>query len=148
MEQLLNAFGIDAKLIVVQILNFVVLAAALSYFLYKPLIKMLDEREAKIKQGVADAEAAEAARAAADADRKNVLEAAHKEAADVHARATSHAKEHAASIVSDAEVRASDIVASAHTQSEHIKSNARAESEAEVAQLAILAAERALRERA
>ena len=141
MEQLLNAFGIDAKLIVVQILNFVVLAAALSYFLYKPLIKMLDEREAKIKQGVADAEAAEA-------DRKNVLEAAHKEAADVHARATSHAKEHAASIVSDAEVRASDIVASAHTQSEHIKSNARAESEAEVAQLAILAAERVLRERA
>ena len=127
MEQLLNAFGIDAKLIVVQILNFVVLAAALSYFLYKPLIKMLDEREAKIKQGVADAEAAEAARAAADADRKNVLEAAHKEAADVHVRATSHAKEHAASIVSDAEVRASDIVASAHTQSEHIKSNARAD---------------------
>lgn len=147
MQELLNAFGIDAKLIVVQILNFAILAAALSYLLYKPLLKILDEREAKIKQGMEDAEAASSARAAADADRKDVLAAAQKEAADVHARAKSHAKEEASVLIGAAEERAASILTSANERSEQIKEQARTESEAEIAKLAVLAAEKVLRDR-
>lgn len=147
MQELLNAFGIDAKLIVVQILNFAVLAAALSYLLYKPLIKILDEREAKIKQGMEDADAAAAARATADAERKEVLATAQKEAAEVHERAKTHAKEEAATIVQGAEARAASIVSSANDRGEQIKEQARAESEAEIAKLAVLAAEKVLREK-
>lgn len=39
MDQLIQAFGIDAKLITVQIINFGILLAALTYFLYKPVLK-------------------------------------------------------------------------------------------------------------
>lgn len=147
MESLIDAFGIDAKLIIVQILNFVVLAAALSYLLYKPVLKILDEREAKIRQGLADAEAAGRARSEADDERKRVLEAAHREAGEVAERAASHAKEEAGAIVASAEEKAAAIVARAEERGEEAKARALAESEAEVARLAILVAEKVLRER-
>ncbi|HMA79010.1 MAG TPA: hypothetical protein VKP88_07860, partial [Candidatus Paceibacterota bacterium] len=63
MEQLIQAFGIDTRLIVVQIINFGLLLALLSYFLYRPILNLLEEREAKITQGIKDAEAAAAAKA-------------------------------------------------------------------------------------
>ncbi len=147
MESLLQAFGIDAKLIVVQILNFVILAAALSYLLYKPLLKVLDEREAKIQQGIADAEAAASAKREADTDRKAVLATAHKEAEAVAARAAAHAKEEAAAAVAAAEEKAADLLARARAHGEQAKAQALTESEQEVAKLAVLAAEKILREK-
>ena len=73
MEQLISAFGIDVKLITIQIINFVVLAGLLSYFLYKPVLKILDEREEKIKQGIADAEEAAVAKASAVSEKQALL---------------------------------------------------------------------------
>ena len=83
MESLIQAFGIDLRLIVIQIINFAVLAAALSYFLYKPVLKLLKDREDKITQGMSDAEQAAKAREMAEEDRKVVLKEAHKEAEEV-----------------------------------------------------------------
>lgn len=148
MESLINAFGIDVKLIVVQILNFVILAAALSYLLYKPLLKVLDEREAKIQQGIADAEAAANAKSEADAERRSVLGAAHKEAEAIAIRAAQHAKEETAATAASAEEKAADLLARARAEGEQAKAQAIAESEAAVAKLAVLAAEKILREKA
>ena len=58
MEQLIHAFGIDARLILLQVINFGLLMAVLSYLLYKPVLKVLAERQEKIAQGVKDAEEA------------------------------------------------------------------------------------------
>lgn len=146
MEQLLTAFGIDAKLIVIQIINFVVLMGALSYFLYKPVLRMLNEREEKIAQGIRDAEEAAQARESAEVSRKEVLSGAHKEAEDIGARAKVSAEERSSEIVNAAQVKAESIITDAKAKSEHLQAQARAESEEEVARMAILAAERVLRE--
>lgn len=148
MDQLIQAFGIDAKLIVVQILNFTLLAAGLSYLLYKPVLKMLADREAKIRQGVLDAEEAAKARATADEERKEVLTKAHAEAEDINVRARAHAEEIETSIVEDARVKAAAIVAKAEATGEELRAQAKASSDAEIARLAVLAAEKVLRERA
>ena len=66
MEQLFEAFGIDWKLLLAQAVNFGVLFVALTYFLYKPVLKTLDERKQKVAKGVTDAEAAEKMLAEAD----------------------------------------------------------------------------------
>ncbi|MEX0918208.1 MAG: F0F1 ATP synthase subunit B [Candidatus Paceibacterota bacterium] len=147
MEQLLEAFGVDVKLIVVQILNFTVLAVVLTHFLYKPVLKILSEREEQIKQGVKDAEEAAAARAAADESRKEILAAAHGEAEQVASRARAHAEEIGDTTVKQAEEKAASIVAAANVKSEQIAERARTESEAEIARLAVLTAEKVLREK-
>lgn len=147
MEQLLTAFGIDTKLIVIQILNFFVLMAVLSYLLYKPVLKILNEREAKIRQGIIDAEEAAKARDSAEEARKEVLSAAHKEAEEINSRAKIHAEESAGAIVIEAQAKANRVITDAKEKTEQMKALARAESESEVARLAMLAAEKVLREK-
>lgn len=148
MEQLLTAFGIDAKLIVIQIINFVVLAGALSYFLYKPVLGMLEAREEKIAQGVKDAEDAAGAKASAEEEKKEILAAANKDAEVVAQNAKTYADEKADAIVAEANSKAESIVKDAEGKGEEIKAKAHKDSEAEIAKLAVLAAEKVLTEKA
>lgn len=147
MEQLIQAFGIDAKLIVIQLINFGILAGLLTYFLYTPLLTMIKKREEKIAQGMKDAEAAAAAKATADDEKKVILGQAHKDAEVVGANAKVYADQKAETIVADAHTKAEAVVRSAEAKSEEIKVQARKDSEAEIAKLAVLAAEKVLREK-
>ena len=147
MEQLIEAFGVDVKLITVQIINFVILLAALSYFLYKPLLKLLADREASIKQGIDDAESAAKAKSEADNEKQAIVAAAHAEATEVNSRAKAAADQKAAEIVADAEEKKAAIVKDAERKSEELKAQAQKESEAEIAKVAILAAEKLLKEK-
>ncbi len=144
MEQLIHAFGIDVRLIIIQAVNFGLLMVALTYFLYKPVLNVLRLREEKIATGIKDAEAAAAAKAAAEAEKRAVIAAANQEAEAMAARAKQHAQEKADAIVADANRKAEAAAAEALLQAEEMKAQAIKESEAEIAKLAILAAEKVL----
>ena len=148
MEQLLLAFGIDGKLIIIQIINFVVLASLLTYFLYKPVLKILAEREEGIKQGIKDTEDAARAKASAQDEKHALLARAQTEAQAIDARATAFAKVKEADIVAQANAKASDMVRDAQAKSELLKTQTLKESEAEIAKLAVLAAQKVLQEKA
>lgn len=148
MEGILHTFGIDGRLIVIQIFNFVLLLAVLWYFLYTPVLKMLASREEKIRQGMEDAKKASEAREAAEGDKQAILSAANKEAEAVALRAKEHADVKASDIVASAEAKAQSVVKDAETKSEEIKIQARKDSEAEISKLAVLAAEKVLRQEA
>ena len=147
MEQLIHAFGIDVKLIVVQIINFVVLLAALSYFLYKPMLKLLNERQQKIEQGIKDAEDAAVAKASAVEEKQAILTQAQQEAADIDARAKAFAKGKEEEIIAAAQTKASEVIKDAESKGAALKEQALKESEAEIAKLAVLAAEKVLKEK-
>lgn len=144
MDGLIHAFGVDIKLIATSIVNFAILAGALGYFLYKPVLRILDEREKAIAQGVKDA--ADAARLVADADVKyaEVITAAETEASELVLRAKKHADEKGAEIVGDAQDKAAHVAKDAAAKREEIIASAKRESEAEIAKLAVLAAEKLL----
>ena len=146
MDQLIQAFGIDAKLIIVQVFNFGILMVALTYFLYKPVLNMLASREEKIAQGIKDAEDAARAKASADEEKKEILATANKDAEVVAANAKQYADEKATSIVANAQTKAEGIVKDAEGKGEEIKAQAHKESEAEIAKVAVLAAEKVLKE--
>lgn len=55
MSEFLSQFGIDWKLFLSQLANFVLILVVLNFFIYKPLLKILNEREKKIKKGIEDA---------------------------------------------------------------------------------------------
>ena len=144
MEQLIEAFGIDAKLIVIQIINFVVLAGLLSYLLYKPVLNILAEREEKIKQGIKDAESAARANAEATAEKQAILAAAEKEAAAIDQRAKDFGKQKTEELLTQANAKAAEIITDAESKGAQLKAQALKESEAEIAKLAVLAAEKIL----
>lgn len=146
MEQLIQAFGIDVRLITIQIINFTVLAGLLSYFLYKPVLKLLDEREEKIKKGITDAEEAALARASALEEKQEVLSMAQKEAEEIDARAKAFGKQKEEELLNEARIKADEVVSSAEQKSALLKEQALKESEAEIAKLAILTAQKVLQE--
>lgn len=55
----LEQFGIDWKLFVSQLINFLLVLAILTFFVYKPVIKIIKKRNAKIKEGLDKAEEAD-----------------------------------------------------------------------------------------
>ncbi len=148
MEQLIHAFGIDARLILIQVVNFGLLMAALTYLLYKPVLKLLAEREAKIAKGIEDAKAAETALASAEEEKKGIVSAANKEAEAMTARAAEHAEGKAEQIVADAHKKAEQVIKDAGDRGSEMKAQVLKETEAEIAKLAVLAAEKVLKERA
>jgi len=147
MTEVLNAFGIDWRLIVIQIFNFTILMGALWYFLYTPILKIIRERQEKIAEGVQDAEDAKVLKEHAEDERLKLLGEANKEAEDTLERAKGLATEKSASIISAAEAKAGGIIENATAKGEENKAKLHKESEAEIAKLAVLAAERVLKEK-
>jgi len=148
MEAIIDAFGIDVRLIIIQIVNFAILAGLLGYFLYNPILRVLAEREAKIKQGIKDAEDAARAKADADSEKQAVLSAAHGEAREINTRAKAAADEKSAAIVAEAEEKANAVVKNAELRAKESADKITKEAESEIAKTAVLAVEKLLRERA
>lgn len=145
MDQLFSAFGIDWKLLTAQAVNFGVLFVALTYLLYKPVMKTLDERRIKVAKGVEDAEAAQVMLKEADEEASVKLKGAESEAEGIVASAREAAGTEKAKIVKDAETRAAAISADAEARAQEAAAKTIRESEKEIARLAMLAAEKAMR---
>lgn len=147
MAELFAAFGINWKLLLVQAFNFGLLLAALWYFLYTPVLKMIDDRRMKIAEGVQNAEAAARRLAEAKTEGDGIVGAASREAEGIVAAARTRAEGKADEIVKSAESRAAASLKDAAARAEEAKRQALKESEREIARAAMLAAEKILREK-
>mgnify|MGYP001605190798 CR=1 FL=1 len=58
MGELIAKLGLDWRLLLAQAVNFGILVAVLTWAVYRPLLKVMAERRARIERGLADAEAA------------------------------------------------------------------------------------------
>ena len=147
MESLLDAFGIDWKLLIAQAVNFGVLFVALWILLYKPVMKTLDERANKIAQGVKDAERAAEKLAGADTEAAEVVAKAETEAQESLQSAREAAAQERSRLVKEAEARAEAISADADARAKETAARALRESEKEIARLAVLAAAKVVGEK-
>lgn len=144
MSELLTVFGLNWKLLLIQAVNFGLLLAVLSYFLYKPILKILDERKARIAEGVRKSEEAEKRLADAASRGDSIVGAASREAESLVAGARTRANEQALEIIKSAEGRADAVLADAAARAEEEKRQALLESEKEITRAALLAAEKLL----
>ena len=145
MSELFAAFGINWKLVVAQMVNFGALLFLLWYFLYDPILKLLDERREKIAKGVKDAEDAAAKLAQSHMEGKEIVGKAAKEAEGLLSEARIRADEKGAELVKAAQSRADAVLADANARAEEARRQALASSEKEIAKAAMLAAEKILR---
>jgi F-type H+-transporting ATPase subunit b len=146
MQALLNAFGINGSLLIAQAVNFGVLLIALWYFLYKPVMKMLAARQEKVAQGVMDAERATEKLKGADAEAAERVSKAELDAYGIVMSAREAASAEKVRIVKEADVRATAIATDAEARAKETAAKSLRESEKEVARLAVLAAEKVLRD--
>ena len=79
----MEALGINIGYLGMQIALFIILFLVLRGYLYNPIIKVLEERKAKIAKGLEDARQAAIARDNADAEAKKVLDAARADSAKI-----------------------------------------------------------------
>ncbi len=79
-ESVLGALGVNWKLFVAQLVNFSVVLFVMWKWVYKPLLKVIDARTAKIDKGLQDAEAAAAAKSGAEKASEEAILMARREA--------------------------------------------------------------------
>lgn len=70
---MLEKLGIDARLLLWQMVNFIILLLILRRFAWKPILAALAARAARVARGEQDAAAAAAARADAEAERARIM---------------------------------------------------------------------------
>ena len=146
MDQIIHTFGIDWKVLVVQMVNFSILLGVLWYFLYKPLTHLIEQRRAQIIKGVADAERAEAALRDADAKKAELLTRASLEAERLITTAREHAKAKEAGILDEAQKRTERMLHEATLKGEEIREEAVRKSQEDMARLIVLGVEKTLRQ--
>lgn len=144
MDQLFAAFGIDWKVLLAQSVNFGVLLVGLTYFLYKPILKLLEERQKIIAKGVKDAEEAGKKAQEIEAKKGEILAQAARDAESAVSRGVTEGKTERAQIIERAQSQSDSILNDAKLQAEELKRQALLASEKEVAKTAILAAEKIL----
>jgi F-type H+-transporting ATPase subunit b len=140
-----DAFGVDLPKLLFQVINFLLLLYLLNRFLFKPVLKLLDERQARIAKGLEDAESAARDRELARAEREAAIDEARKEATAMIARATKIAEDSRAEIVAAAKAEAEKVTERARQEIVAEKEKAMAELRAHVADLALEAAAKLVR---
>lgn len=148
MSELLATFGIDWKLLLAQAVNFGIVLLALWYFLYRPVLGMIDERRKRIEEGVRNAEEADTRLKETKAAREEIVGKAAQEAERVIAEAKGRAEEKGSEVLHSAQERADSVLKDAADRAEELQRQALKESEKEIAKAAMLAAEKVIRERA
>lgn len=73
MSELLTKLGVDWRLLIAQLVNFLILFFLLKRFLYKPVLDILERRRQRIADGVRDADAARERLVRIEQERMQVL---------------------------------------------------------------------------
>lgn len=82
-----DALGINLPQLIAQVANFIVLLVILRFTLYKPILRMLDERKQRIADGLNAAETARQEAAAAQANIQQQLDSARRDGQEIVATA-------------------------------------------------------------
>jgi F-type H+-transporting ATPase subunit b len=146
MEELLHNLGIDWKLLLAQIGNFIVLLIILRVFAYKPVLKLMHERSHKIEKGVKDAEAAAKVLKEAETKKEEAVTAGRKEAVKIVDKAAKEAEDVRAIILKEAKGESDQLRKQAMQQIKRDRDQAFASVQQELGELVVLASKRLTRE--
>ena len=132
----LQKLGIDYHYLIIQIVNFGVLFAALTYLLYKPITKMLEKRRHLVEESLKKAEHIDKREKDTEADIEGRLKHAQKEVADMIQEGKVIASKEKARILAEAEAEAAMILARGEARVKEERAQMQAEIRTSVAHIA------------
>ena len=142
MSELFPKLGIDWRLLIAQLINFLILLFVLRRFAYKPLLKLLDERRQKIADGLANAQKAKSNLEEAEKERQEIISTAKKGASEIISLAEAAAQKNREETLKEAKTGVEKIVIEARKQIESEKNKMIDEIKSEISGLVMLATEK------
>ncbi len=138
----LGFFYIDLGTILFTLCNTLILFLGLKHFLFKPVQKILTERQAAVDQTLQDAEDARSRAEAAETEYTEKLASAKEESAAMLRNATRKAQQRSDEIVAQAKAEAAGILQQNRDELDRERRRAESELRSEVSGLAVLVAEK------
>ena len=136
--------NIDFTQVLLHMLNFVILAGALGFLLFKPITKFRADRKKNFEDLAKENEEAAKANADMKAEYEQKLEEAKAEIADMHRNAEKEAAETAKEYIDSAHQKANAIIAAAETEAEKRKESILDSAQAEISELVLSATQKLL----
>lgn len=145
--QVLESLGLNLPGFIWHTINFLVLVFLLSRYLYKPVITMLDERAARVRESMEQAERTRREAERAGEERASLLAEARREAEALRVQAERQVEAYRSQRRQEIEAEAQRMLSRAEADILAREQQMLAELRGQVADLAIAAAERVVRER-
>lgn len=146
MEALIRHLGIDGRLLVAQIVNFLILLFVLSRFVYRPLLKILRERSKTIEKSLRDAKDLEIEKRRMESERAQIFKNTEREARRLLEATRKEIEQERGEEIEKTKREVSKIMERSKQDLEGEKKRMMEEAEKEVAGLVILASSQLLRE--
>lgn len=147
MNELITNLGIDWRLLVAQIINFLILLAILYKFLYKPVLAMFEKRTAAIEKSLEDAKKIEENLKAAEAARDAKIMEARDEGRKIVEKAREVAEAQSNEIVEKGRAAVEAAVKQSKEQIIAEKSKMLEDAKGKISELVFVAVEKVLREK-
>jgi F-type H+-transporting ATPase subunit b len=145
--ELLDALGINLKILFALLLNFAVLLFILWRFAYRPILNLLKQRREKVSQGVHDAKAAEIKLNEAKDKEKAVIIEARKEAQNIIDEVKERAENKKQAILDKAKEEVGQVINAEKKKIQEEKADTLKSIKADISDLVILAVERVMKEK-
>ena len=143
---IIQGFGISPVLLLAQIVNFLILLYILKRFAYKPILKLLKERQAKIAESIDNAKASEEALEKALEKEKEILKKAQKQAQEILAEAKKQSESVSSTTQEEAKKQANRILEDAKKEIQRESQETQKKLEAYTTKLAITILEKSLKD--
>lgn len=142
----MEALGINLGYLISQIVNFTLLAALLYFVAYKPVLRMLDDRSARIKKGLEDAEEASRRAAQMEQEFEQRMVEARREGQEIIAQSTQMSEKARQEILATARQEARAEIDKAKEEIVREREMAMAEIRLQVADLSLTISEKVIGE--
>ena len=114
--EIIKNFGLDPILLIAQIVNFLIILYILRRFLYKPILKTLENRKATIKEGLDKTEEATIRLEKIQEKEKRIFKSAHDQARKILDETKKESLEVLQKTEDESKIRAEDIIKQAREQ--------------------------------
>jgi F-type H+-transporting ATPase subunit b len=142
----MEGIGINLPLLLAFVVNFIILLVLLSVFLYKPVLKKLDERQAKVKESMEQAERIKQQVTETEGNIKTQLDSARKEGQHIIAQAEQMGERLKVETKEEARHEAESLISKARVEIQRQRDKDIEELRKQFADIAILAAEKVIKE--
>ena len=136
----MSGLGIEAPVLITQLVSFILLFVILRFVAYKPLLKMLDERAKRVKESLEQAELVKAQSLRSEEEVKKQIQAASQQGQEIILRATQTSDEIRAGAQGQAKKEAEELIEKARQAIKAERESAVDEIRQEFADLTVLAA--------
>ncbi|MBI4215507.1 MAG: ATP synthase F0 subunit B [Parcubacteria group bacterium] len=113
MSEFIDKVGIDLRLLAAQLVNFLIVLFVLHRFIYRPLLKLLKERQAKIQKGLEDAKKSRELLLSMEQEKRKRVQLAEKEAQTLLKKTEEEALQRDARLLKKTEQQAEEMLKSA-----------------------------------